>query len=87
MVSGLPQLMARAPQPPIVTPVPRMTPTRPVTSPAVVDLARTQPAASAAASGAAASGRNKGYPALAMQPKPQKAPPPSNSRRPGIFDV
>ncbi len=82
-LSGMPQLLARAPQPPVVTPINRMTPTRPVTSPAVVDLARAQ-SGSAAGGGSSASGRNKGFPALAMQPKPQKAPPPSNSRRPGM---
>ena len=79
----MPQLLARAPQPPVVTPINRMTPTRPVSSPAVVDLARGQ-SGSAAGGGSSAPGRNKGFPALAMQPKPQKAPPPSNSRRPGM---
>ena len=78
--TGMPQLLGRAPQPPVVTSVNRTAPTRPVASPAVVDLAR---AHSATPAGTPASGRAKGFPALAMQPKPLKAPAPNNSRRPG----
>ena len=62
------------PRPPIV--MSRNTPTRPVTSPAVVDFTRqTSPATPA--------NKSKPFPALAMQPKPQKAPPAGNSRRSG----
>ena len=79
----MPQLLARAPQPPVVTSVTRMAPTRPVASPAVVDLARAHSTASAGPAGTTTSSRAKSFPALAMQPKPQKAPAPNNSRRPG----